>query len=291
MADDDDGRLETVDELLEQVEPVGVEVVGGLVEQVDVEAREQQRGEADAGRLTAGERRHRRGRGRRRARGRGRPRRAARRSRRRRGPASPPGRRSSASAASGSPSASAVGWRSNSSWAAATPVRRARCSRTVSPGERLGLLREVADVRGRRRAACTDAGVGPPHRRRGCRSSVVLPAPLGPTRPMTSPGATTRSSPENSSRSPCPAATPRACTVALMAALSRAGDWGPTGTAPGSPAPAALEAGQGAVADLHGHRQAALAVRLRPRRRDGRLRRRGRARCSPSRSDGHRRRR
>src|SRR3954469_16234469 len=47
------------------------------------------------------------------------------------------------------------------------------------------------------------------------RSSVDLPAPLTPTRPTTSPGATTRSRSENRTRAPCPAARPRATRVAL----------------------------------------------------------------------------
>jgi hypothetical protein len=46
-------------ELLEAVEPVDVEVVGRLVEQVGVVARQQQRGEAGARRLAARQRRHR----------------------------------------------------------------------------------------------------------------------------------------------------------------------------------------------------------------------------------------
>ena len=53
------------------------------------------------------------------------------------------------------------------------------------------------------------------------RSSVVLPAPLGPTSPITSPGATTRFRSAKSSRSPCPAETPFACTVALMSTFSQ----------------------------------------------------------------------
>src|SRR3954454_7183019 len=48
------------------------------------------------------------------------------------------------------------------------------------------------------------------------RSSVDLPAPLTPTSPTTSPGATTRSRSENSTRAPWPAASPRATRVALM---------------------------------------------------------------------------
>src|SRR4051795_6587487 len=47
------------------------------------------------------------------------------------------------------------------------------------------------------------------------RSRVDFPAPLTPTSPTTSPGATTRSRPENSTRAPWPAARPRATRVAL----------------------------------------------------------------------------
>ena len=45
------------------------------------------------------------------------------------------------------------------------------------------------------------------------RSSVDLPAPLAPTRPTTSPGATTRSRPAKRARSPWPAERPVALTV------------------------------------------------------------------------------
>src|SRR5262245_15770949 len=47
------------------------------------------------------------------------------------------------------------------------------------------------------------------------RSSVDLPAPFGPTRPTTSPGATTRSRLSNRRRAPWPAARPRAYRVTL----------------------------------------------------------------------------
>src|SRR5919202_6874701 len=52
------------------------------------------------------------------------------------------------------------------------------------------------------------------------RSRVDLPAPFTPTRPTTSPGATTRSRSENRTRAPCPAARPRATRVALTVAHS-----------------------------------------------------------------------
>src|SRR6195952_649929 len=47
------------------------------------------------------------------------------------------------------------------------------------------------------------------------RSNVDLPAPFTPTRPTTSPGATTRSRSEKRIRAPWPAASPRATRVAL----------------------------------------------------------------------------
>ena len=50
------------------------------------------------------------------------------------------------------------------------------------------------------------------------RSSVDLPAPLGPTSPMTERGATTRSTPVNRVRGPWPADTPRATSWALTTA-------------------------------------------------------------------------
>ena len=57
MADQHDAAADAADERLEPLQPVEVEVVGRLVEQHDVEPAEQQRGQADAGGLTAGERR------------------------------------------------------------------------------------------------------------------------------------------------------------------------------------------------------------------------------------------
>ncbi len=60
MADEDDPASEAAHEALEPVEAVQVEVVRRLVEQHDVEPREQQGGEADAGGLPAGQRGHQR---------------------------------------------------------------------------------------------------------------------------------------------------------------------------------------------------------------------------------------
>lgn len=59
MADDDRPGAQTLYEGLQAVEAVQVEVVGRLVQQEDVVAGQQQRGEPGAGRLTAGERGHR----------------------------------------------------------------------------------------------------------------------------------------------------------------------------------------------------------------------------------------
>ena len=57
VADDDCGRVERLHELFESIEAVEVEVVGRLVEQERVVARQQQRGEASARGLAAGQRR------------------------------------------------------------------------------------------------------------------------------------------------------------------------------------------------------------------------------------------
>ena len=70
VADHDGAGAQAGDELLQPLQAVEVEVVGRLVEQEDVVAAEQQRGEAGAGRLAAGQRRSSAGRGRRRGRGR-----------------------------------------------------------------------------------------------------------------------------------------------------------------------------------------------------------------------------
>ena len=59
MAHHDHRRIQAVDELLEEVQPLDVEIVRRLVEQVDVVARQEQCGEADASGLAARQRRHR----------------------------------------------------------------------------------------------------------------------------------------------------------------------------------------------------------------------------------------
>jgi hypothetical protein len=58
VADHHHGCRRAGDEPLQQSEPLGVEVVGGLVEQVDVVPGQQQRRETDPGRLAAGQRGH-----------------------------------------------------------------------------------------------------------------------------------------------------------------------------------------------------------------------------------------
>ncbi len=58
VRDQHDAAAEALDERLEPGEPVEVEVVGGLVEEHHVEAAQQQRGQRDARRLAAGQRRH-----------------------------------------------------------------------------------------------------------------------------------------------------------------------------------------------------------------------------------------
>ena len=55
VRDDDEARVESEQEPLEQLEAVEVEVVRRLVEQVDVEAREQNRGQRGSASLPAGE--------------------------------------------------------------------------------------------------------------------------------------------------------------------------------------------------------------------------------------------
>lgn len=58
MADDDRARAQAGHEALQALQSVEIEVVGGLVEQEDVVAGEEQRGESGAGGLSAGERGH-----------------------------------------------------------------------------------------------------------------------------------------------------------------------------------------------------------------------------------------
>ena len=102
----------------------------------------------------------------------------------------------------------------------ARPARRRRRSggrgtpATVSPGRGGRLLRQVPDggASAARARRCRRPGSSA---RRARRSSVDLPAPLAPTSPTTSPGATVRSTPEKIVRAPWAAETPRATRVAL----------------------------------------------------------------------------
>ena len=60
VGDQHDAAAQAADERLEPLEPGEVEVVGRLVEQHDVEAAQQQRGQRDAGGLAARQRGHQR---------------------------------------------------------------------------------------------------------------------------------------------------------------------------------------------------------------------------------------
>jgi hypothetical protein len=60
VADEHDSAAQAAHERFETFETVEVEIVGGFVEQNDVEARQEQRGQSDARRLTAGQRGHQR---------------------------------------------------------------------------------------------------------------------------------------------------------------------------------------------------------------------------------------
>ena len=183
------------EEPLEPVEAGEVEVVGRLVEEEHVEAREQDRGEVRPGRLPARQRRHRRGRASARA---GRGRRAPRRCGRRGRPRRARGTASSASAYSSAEPSSARG---------------ERVARLVEPqlgrGD-AGAAREVARARSRPRAARAPAGGSRRSRSAACaspgpasgasmparmRSSVLLPVPLGATTPMRLRGPTVRLTP------------------------------------------------------------------------------------------------
>ncbi len=119
-----------------------------------------------------------------------------------------------ASSAPGAPATRASVASSMVLWASATPVRRARNSATVSPSRRSGSCGRwpTVAVGGESRSSPSSGRSSPASRR----SREDLPAPLTPTRPITSPGATTRSSPAKSVRSPCPAARSLATRVAVI---------------------------------------------------------------------------
>ena len=151
VADEHGARAHARDEPLEALEPVEVEVVRRLVEQEDVVAAQQQRGEARARGLAA--RRASSSARRARPRGRARPTAASARSSR----SAPPraSQRSSASPyAVSAPAAPARerarGLLHREPAPAPTPVRRPRNSRTLSPARRSGSCGQVADVGGAR---------------------------------------------------------------------------------------------------------------------------------------------
>ena len=119
VRDDREAAREAVDEALQALEPVEVEVVRRLVEQEQVEAGEQDRGERGAGRLAAGERRRLLvERDRQAELGAHRPRTASR--------SAPPSARKRSSAAAYASGLQSALCRFTSASASATPVRRAR---------------------------------------------------------------------------------------------------------------------------------------------------------------------
>ena len=197
VRDEDDPAAESLHERLEARQPVEVEVVGRLVEQDDVEPAEQERGQGDPGGLPAGQGRHQRvgadvepevG-------------------QHRCDPVVEVGR------AARHPAVERDGVRVVGARLAGPEPRggglhrRGRLGRARAPGDVLRhrlarhplvLLGEQADE-GVAGSAVDGAG----HRRTAppsSDSSVDLPAPLAPTTPITSPGATVRSSPSNRMR-------------------------------------------------------------------------------------------
>lgn len=214
MADQYGAGPQAGDELLQLLQTVEVEVVGRLVEQEDVVAAEQQGGEPGAGRLAARQRVHLQV-------------------------------EADAEAERGGRLLGAflqigAAEREPALQAGRVGVVGAGClvDEGLGGGVEFGLRggdpgpagEELADrlTPGRRSGSCgrcpTVAVAGLSRRLpssgtarpASSRSSVDFPAPLAPTRPTTSPGATTRSSPEKSVRSPCPAARFLATRVALI---------------------------------------------------------------------------
>ena len=258
-------------EPLEAFEAGEVEVVGGLVEQEHVEAGEQDRGEAGPGRLPARQRRHleveRCARG---GRGRRAPRRCARRSRPRRARGSRRARRAYASSAPGRRRRRAPGSRASSALLgggdprAAREVRAHRLARAP-----FGLLREVADGRGRRRArdlARRRARRG----RRGSAAACTCPVPLGATTPIRLRGPTVTSTRSSTTCGPNDLVMSRA--TRLASELARRGERGHGGTC-GS---RAGREGSGRAGSLHQRARIAAMDRARrpgfaaPRARRGR---------------------
>ena len=206
MGDQHDPAAQPAHERLEPFQAGEVEVVGRLVEQHEVEAAEQQRGQRGPGRLPAGEGGHQARPGRRRGRGRPAPAGSARRGRARRWPASGrgPGRRRRRRPAS-VPAPSAAAACSMAAVAAAAPVRRATYAATVSPGDPLVLLGQPADERvaGRGRDRRRPAARG---RRRGSAAAWSCRRRWRRPRRPRRPGATVRSRDSNRVRCACPPA-------------------------------------------------------------------------------------
>ena len=214
VGDQHDPGAQPAHERLEPLEPGQVEVVGGLVEQHDVEAAEQQRGQRGAGGLPAGQRGHQRVRADVEAEV----------GEHRRQPLV------EVRGAAGQPVVEAVRVGVARPPAAPSPERRGgRLHRVRSPRRRRYGGRRTrrrsrprparapgaASRRTRRRARSTtepSSGSRSPAR---MRSSVVLPAPLAPTTPTTSPGATVRSSASKRVRCACPPARSLVTRVAL----------------------------------------------------------------------------
>ncbi len=148
-----------------------------------------------------------------------------------------------ASSAPGVSSTSAWVASSRARWAAATPVRRARKSRTVSPSRRSGSCGRCPTVAvGGESRSSPCSGVSSPASRR---SSVDLPAPLTPTRPITS-RRDDEVEPEKSEWSPWPAARSLATRVAVIRSqILPSVRSGPTGA--GGRAGAGAGAGAGAA--------------------------------------------
>ncbi len=127
------------------------------------------------------------------------------------------------SSAPATPSDSSTPARSNSAFASATPVRRARCPRSDSPGRgRVSCVRCATTADAGCRTTVPSSGSSSPA---STRSRVDLPTPFGATSPTRSPAATSRSTSESTVRGPNDSVTPRAAktdttpTVAARAAV------------------------------------------------------------------------
>ena len=214
MADHGHRGVESGDERLEPVEPVEVEVVGGLVEQEDVEAGQERGRQRHPRRLPARQRRGglvqhplveaEVGEGRRRRGPPGRGRRAR---------ASAPGRRHRRRRRRRCPRR-APAWCAPSGPAAGpTPVRRARKSATVSSVRRSGSWGSspTVAVGG---ATVTDPASGSASPAR-TRRRVDLPVPFGPTTPTRCPGASVHDTAARTGSGPNESDRSRAVSVAM----------------------------------------------------------------------------